>query len=871
MIRKRSISVVCLSLLAVFAAEAASGPFGPAKQVSPSLRQWSVYGSRVGLDFGPAGTGIAVWNDSNPATSASDRIFGQRLQADGTPTGTPYVINASDIDPVEDASVGIDAQGNSVVVWKRTLATGRSSVRARRFNAAGQALGNEFVVHSHVASEHYDPAIVVRPDGQFVVAWSSGVQDGFGDIFIRRFSAIGVPQAPEVMANAYTGYDQVNPAIALSADGGFVVAWEGNGIRLGKDIAYRVFDSAGNAVSDEVLVNNEFYTGDQRNPTIARNASGLTAIAWDCYACDTDDWGIRARLFNAVGEPVTGEFVVNQHIADNQVSAAAAVDADGKVLLVWSSEHASESRSTIDGRYFEGDGTPITSEFRVTQEPPSPLSTRLQVNPVVRIDPQGLHRAAWAAYGAQTSQTGIYQARAYAVDAGPNQHISAHKPVVELKGSTNAGAPILDWQWSQLAGPPVTLQDAVQPTAMFVTPFETTTLTFLLSVRYTDGTQTEDQTIVHIDVDSPQADAGQDQVMAEGELVQLGGSGTAHNGGSIASFHWLQTSGPSVVLADPSAAITSFIAPQVNGSAVVTLRLSVTDDAGQTATDDVDILVLNVNQAPVADFSFSANNLTVGFVDASSDPDGTITSRAWNFGDFRATAETNPYHTYTSAGTYAVTLTITDNDGETRQVTRNVTVTAPPPNLPPAANFTFSTSNASASFVDSSSDPDGTIASRRWDFGDGTSSTATNPIRTYATAGTYAVTLTVTDNRGASAQVVRNVTVTSNPPPENQLQNGVPKANLSGTTSSERYFTMVVPPGAYGLSFQISGGTGDADLYVRFGSAPTTSVYECRPYISGNAETCNISMVRAGTYHVMIRGYSSYAGLQLVGRYLTTP
>lgn len=871
MIRKRSISLACLSLLAVFAAEAATGPFGPAKQISPSLRQWSAYGSRVGLDYSPTGTGIAVWNDSNPATSASDRIFGQRLQADGTPTGVTFVINASDTDQVEDASVGIDAQGNSVVVWKRALATGRQSVRARRFNAAGQPLSGEIVVHSHITSEHYDPAIVVKPDGRFVVAWSSGVQDGFGDIFIRQFSATGIPQGPEVMANANTAYGQVNPALALSADGGFAVAWEGNGIRLGTDIAYRVFASAGHPVSDEILVNSEFYNGDQRNPTIASNASGLTAIAWDCYACDANDWGIRARLFSGIGEPVTSEFVVNEYIADNQVSAAAAVDTDGKILLVWSSEHANESRTTIDGRYFDADGTAITSEFRVTQEPPSPLSTRMQVNPVVRIDSQGLHRAGWAAYGAQASQTGMFLARAYAVDAGPKQHVSAHEPAVELKGSTNAGAPILDWQWSQLAGPPVALQNADQSNATFVTPFGTSTLTFLLSVRYLDGTQTEDQTNVHIDVDAPQADAGLDQATAEGGLVQLSGSGAVHNGGSIASYLWQQTSGPAVVLADPSAAITSFVAPQLSANAVVTLRLSVTDDAGQTATDDVDIVVLNVNQAPLADFSFSANHLTVGFVDASTDPDGTIISRSWSFGDLRGTAETNPYHTYASAGTYAVTLTITDNDGETRQVTRDVTVTAPPPNQPPTATFTFSTSNATANFVDTSSDPDGTIASRRWDFGDGASSTATNPTRKYAATGTYAVTLTVTDNRGASAQIVRNVTVTSSPPPENQLQNGVPKANLSGARSSERYFTMVVPSGAYGLSFQISGGTGDADLYVRFGSAPTTSTYNCRPYLSGNSETCNISVAQPGTYHVMIRGYSSYAGLQLVGRYLTNP
>ena len=64
--------------------------------------------------------------------------------------------------------------------------------------------------------------------------------------------------------------------------------------------------------------------------------------------------------------------------------------------------------------------------------------------------------------------------------------------------------------------------------------------------------------------------------------------------------------------------------------------------------------------------------------------------------------------------------------------------------------------------------------------------------------------------------------------------------NLSGAQSAELRYTMVVPAGASNLQFQISGGSGDADLYVRFGSAPTTSAYDCRPYLGGNNETCTI-------------------------------
>jgi serine protease len=87
-----------------------------------------------------------------------------------------------------------------------------------------------------------------------------------------------------------------------------------------------------------------------------------------------------------------------------------------------------------------------------------------------------------------------------------------------------------------------------------------------------------------------------------------------------------------------------------------------------------------------------------------------------------------------------------------------------PINQPPSASFTVSTSNLTASFTDTSTDADGTIAARSWDFGDSTTSTAQNPVKTYAAAGTYTVTLTVTDNGGATATATQNVTVTAAPP-----------------------------------------------------------------------------------------------------------
>lgn len=100
----------------------------------------------------------------------------------------------------------------------------------------------------------------------------------------------------------------------------------------------------------------------------------------------------------------------------------------------------------------------------------------------------------------------------------------------------------------------------------------------------------------------------------------------------------------------------------------------------------------------------------------------------------------------------------------------------------------------------------------------------------------------------------------------NTLDNGVAKTSLTAATGSELTFTMEVPSGATDIKFAMTGGTGDADMYVKFGSAPTDSSYDCRPYETGNTETCTSSNA-GGTYYVRLKAYQAFSGVSLTGSY----
>jgi PKD repeat protein len=194
------------------------------------------------------------------------------------------------------------------------------------------------------------------------------------------------------------------------------------------------------------------------------------------------------------------------------------------------------------------------------------------------------------------------------------------------------------------------------------------------------------------------------------------------------------------------------------GTYIVTLTVEDGTGAIGTQTRRLDVIA---NVAPTAAFIYGCTGRQCTFNGhGSSDPDGPIATYSWSFGDGETSGDqTGPMmtHTYSASGTFTVTLTVTDAAGA-MDTEQHVLVL----NTPPLASFTTTCTSLTCAVNGSgSSDSDGTIVSHAWHFGDGTTGSGATASHTYASAGTYSVTLTVTDDVGASSSQSQNVTAVS--------------------------------------------------------------------------------------------------------------
>ena len=249
--------------------------------------------------------------------------------------------------------------------------------------------------------------------------------------------------------------------------------------------------------------------------------------------------------------------------------------------------------------------------------------------------------------------------------------------------------------------------------------------------------------------------------------VDFDASASSDPDGSITSYNWSFDDGSSDASINPSHIF--------NSAGTYEITLTVIDDDNASDVEVIQITVSDSvsNQLPTAAFTADPLSgiapLTVNFdASTSTDADGTIMSYNWNFGDGNTVTGIDPSHIFDIAGTYDVTLTIIDDDGASDIETIQITVSDDLSNQLPTATFSANPLSGIAPLTvdfdaSASSDLDGSIISYNWNFGDGSNDTGINPSHPFDTAGTYNVSLTVTDNSGNTD--TESITITVDPEP----------------------------------------------------------------------------------------------------------
>jgi PKD repeat protein len=229
--------------------------------------------------------------------------------------------------------------------------------------------------------------------------------------------------------------------------------------------------------------------------------------------------------------------------------------------------------------------------------------------------------------------------------------------------------------------------------------------------------------------------------------------------GAVASWFWDFGDGETSFQEDPS--------HQYEDKGVYTVTLVVTDDDEESGSISSEVFLVNVG--PTAGFTFYPDEGTVGvdirFMDQSLDPEKRDLEYLWFFDDEGTSTERNPLHMFGSSGTKTVRLTVTDDEGESNTITREIMVF---PRSRPVADFSFSPNSGTIDdvfyFVDESLDDDGYIVSWSWDFGDGDDSSRKEPDHQFSDKGVRFVTLAVEDNDGNQDSVTKQVIVVNLPP-----------------------------------------------------------------------------------------------------------
>ena len=384
-------------------------------------------------------------NNGTGVDGSSRGVLGQRYDSDGNPLGPFFIVNTDTLGNQDEPAVAMDPDGNFVVVWTDGADFGGDGdgdgdgMAARLYNSDGTPKGDQFRVNANTTFQQTRAKVAMNNDGDFVVAWGNFNDDG-ADLYARLFDSAGNPAGTEFVVNTPAPGRQYLPDLGFSDNGNFVIVWE-SAIDDDEDydIIMRRYDSAGTALGPETTVNT-FTTGEQERPSVAVRGDGSFVVAWGSDDVDGNSDGVSARMFDSAGNPVASEFVVNTYTTSSQRAAAVSIDDAGNFSVVWASFRQDGDGRGVFGQQFDSAGTPVGGEFQVNTYTPKDQGYGFR-GPDIAMDPDGNYVVTWSDSGGFNGEgqdgdgDGVYAQR-YLGTPSIDTTLVGHWPLDEGSGTT---------------------------------------------------------------------------------------------------------------------------------------------------------------------------------------------------------------------------------------------------------------------------------------------------------------------------------------------------------------------------------------------------------------------------------------------------
>lgn len=330
------------------------------------------------------GNFVITWSSFQNGTDYD--IYARRFDANGNALGNDFRVNNETLNHQQYSSVAMDASGDFVITWASQNQDSNSwGVFARRYNASGSAQGSEFQVNTWFSGAQQDARVAMDAAGNFVIAWSSNNQDGNSwGVFAQRYNAAGVAQGSEFQVNTTFLGNQQNPALDMDDSGNFVIAWASNTDLVSWGVYAQRYNSAGIAQGSEFLVNTTSLNS-QLDPSVALNSSGGFVISWD--SLQSGNWDVYARQFDSTGGALGSEFRVNTTTNNSQQFASAAAG-DSNVAIVWSSLNQDGSGYGVYAQDYNSSGilvSPVSGLITTEAGGTASFTVKLAVQPTANV------------------------------------------------------------------------------------------------------------------------------------------------------------------------------------------------------------------------------------------------------------------------------------------------------------------------------------------------------------------------------------------------------------------------------------------------------------------------------------------------------